>query len=78
MFNKNFLNRRGKREGIPQRSDALPVKKISREKLNKAMDEYFKKGGKITKITEKDVMARRLDQINLLGFDESFNFLNGD
>jgi hypothetical protein len=78
MFNKNFVSRKPKTQGFPKRSDAIPIKKISREVLNEATAEYFENGGTITKITDKAIMDRDLSKINLWAVDESFDFLNGD
>lgn len=78
MYGKNFKNKKRRRGGRNpfNRADALPIKKISREKLNEAIADYLKRGGKITKITDEDVLSRR--DFFLSGPDESYNFLNGD
>jgi hypothetical protein len=79
LFNRNnYPQKKKKHEGVSKRSDSLSFKKISREQVSAAMEEYFMRGGKITVITEKDIMERRQEEIMFFGGDESFNFLNGD
>jgi hypothetical protein len=61
-----------------KRSRSAHIKKISREQLNAAVKDYLTKGGKITKITEEDVLLRRQEDLAALKYDESYEFLNGD
>lgn len=58
-----------------KKSSAEP---ISRKEINKAMDDFFKRGGQITKITNKDIAALPCDVINYFEPNEARNFLIGD
>jgi predicted RNA-binding protein YlxR (DUF448 family) len=81
-LNKNRqTNTEGENEPMPQhnkRSRSAYIKKISREQLDTAVKDYLTNGGKITKITEEDVLLRRQENLAALKYDESHEFLNGD
>jgi hypothetical protein len=81
-YSKNYRDySKLKRQHDPnpfRRSDSLPAKKISRDEVKASVDEYLRRGGKITLITEEDVFKRSLHSIVTGRADESYNFLNED
>lgn len=52
--------------------------KITRDFINEAKSDFFKNGGVVTKITEDDVRARKLGNLDFIDGHEAYEFLNGE
>lgn len=71
-----FAYRKKKNDSGNTRSKSHP--KITHDFIKNAESVFLKNGGVITKITDEDVRTRKLEGLDFLDGNETFEFLNGE
>lgn len=51
---------------------------ITKEFIEEARVEFFKNGGVVTKITDKEIQSRRIEELDFVDGTEVYEFLNGE